>query len=73
MEVKIGPTQGRNLLIVPLPPPGKVVLKVSGFNAVFLSLTGQEGSQEAVFTPLLKNQSIVTPKFLGMSLKSMFP
>ncbi|XP_010402194.1 uncharacterized protein CXorf65 homolog isoform X1 [Corvus cornix cornix] len=37
---------------------------------VLLKVTRQEGSQEAVFTPLLKNQSIVTPKFLAKLGKS---
>lgn len=30
---------------------------------MLLSLTGHEGSQEAVFMPLLKDHSIVAPKF----------
>ncbi|XP_074018634.1 uncharacterized protein CXorf65 homolog [Numenius arquata] len=32
---------------------------------VLLKVTRHEGSQEAVFTPLLKDLSIVTPKFLA--------
>ncbi|XP_050766808.1 uncharacterized protein CXorf65 homolog [Gymnogyps californianus] len=32
---------------------------------VLLSLTEHEGSQEAVFTPLLKDHSIISPKFLA--------
>ncbi|XP_063211371.1 uncharacterized protein CXorf65 homolog isoform X1 [Chroicocephalus ridibundus] len=32
---------------------------------VVLKVTRHEGSQEAVFTPLLKDHSIVTPKFLA--------
>ncbi|KAJ7417001.1 hypothetical protein WISP_67321 [Willisornis vidua] len=32
---------------------------------VLLKVTRHEGSQEAVFTPLLNNHSIVTPKFLA--------
>ncbi|XP_071432171.1 uncharacterized protein CXorf65 homolog [Pithys albifrons albifrons] len=32
---------------------------------VLLRVTRHEGSQEAVFTPLLNNHSIVTPKFLA--------
>ncbi|XP_059685548.1 uncharacterized protein CXorf65 homolog [Gavia stellata] len=32
---------------------------------VLLKVTRHDGSQEAVFTPLLKDHSIVTPKFLA--------
>lgn len=66
VEVRIASAEDRNFfLIVPILPPGNVLSKVSGFNTMLLSLTRHEGSQAAVFTPLLKDHSIVTPKFLA--------
>lgn len=55
----------RDFLIVTVLPPGDVLLEVFDVNIMLLSLPGHEGSQEPVFTPLLKDHSIVTPKFLG--------
>lgn len=65
VEVRIALVWDRDFLMVPVPPPGNVLLKVSGFHTMLLSLAAHEGSQEAVFTPWLKDHSVVAPKFPG--------